>query len=74
MLGTVNWYNSGLGYGFISRDEGGADIFVHVTEIKRAGLETLTPGQRVHFNEVMSQKTRKFCAEQIRVVSEHAHT
>ena len=47
--GTVKWFNATKGYGFITPDEGGKDIFVHVTAVKSAGLQTLNDGQRVSF-------------------------
>ena len=49
MDGTVKRFNAKKGYGFISPDGGGEDIFVHLTAVKRAGLSTLTEGQRVRF-------------------------
>jgi len=48
--GTVKWFNAAKGYGFITPDEGGKDVFVHVTAVKAAGLQTLNDGQRVSFD------------------------
>jgi CspA family cold shock protein len=48
--GTVKFFNSEKGYGFIKPDDGGRDIFVHVTAVERAGLRTLTEGQRITFD------------------------
>ncbi|MEM1020234.1 MAG: cold-shock protein [Pseudomonadota bacterium] len=48
-LGTVKWFNSEKGYGFIKPDEGARDVFVHVTAVKAAGLEDLQEGQRLEF-------------------------
>ena len=47
--GTVKWFNSDKGYGFISVDGGGADVFVHYSEITGAGFRNLEEGQRVEF-------------------------
>ncbi len=53
--GTVKWFNSQKGYGFIQPAEGGADVFVHISAVERAGLSTLKDGQKVSF-ELASQK------------------
>jgi cold shock protein len=47
--GTVKFFNAEKGYGFIKPDDGGRDIFVHVTAVERAGLPTLNEGQRIAF-------------------------
>ena len=47
--GTVKWFNTTKGYGFIKPDDGGADVFVHITALEAAGLETLDEGQKVSF-------------------------
>ncbi|RPI84794.1 MAG: cold-shock protein [Chloroflexi bacterium] len=49
MIGTVKWFNSGKGYGFLSQ-ENGADVFVHFTAIRSDGFRTLEEGQRVEFS------------------------
>ncbi|RMF11774.1 MAG: cold-shock protein [Alphaproteobacteria bacterium] len=48
--GTVKWFNSQKGYGFIEPDEGGKDVFVHISAVERAGLSTLREGQKVTFD------------------------
>jgi cold shock protein len=48
--GTVKFFNAERGYGFIKPDEGGRDVFVHVTAVERAGLKSLTEGQRISFD------------------------
>ncbi|MDR6265106.1 MULTISPECIES: cold-shock protein [Rhodobacterales] len=47
--GTVKWFNSTKGYGFIQPDSGGADVFVHVSAVERAGLNGLNDNQKVTF-------------------------
>ena len=49
-LGTVKWFNSTKGFGFIQPDEGGQDVFVHVTAVERSELDRLNDGQRVSFD------------------------
>ena len=48
--GTVKFFNSSKGYGFITPDEGGTDVFVHVTAVEQSGLPGLTDGQKVSFD------------------------
>src|ERR1700681_1309357 len=49
MTGTVKFFNGERGYGFINPDDGGRDVFVHITAVERAGLKDLTEGQRITF-------------------------
>lgn len=49
LVGTVKWFNPVKGYGFISPDNGDKDIFVHITAVKNAGLESLEEGQKISF-------------------------
>jgi cold shock protein len=51
-IGTVKWFNSTKGYGFIRPEDGGADVFVHVTAVQRSGLQALMEGQRVAYEVV----------------------
>jgi cold shock protein len=55
VVGTVKWFNSGKGYGFIAR-EGGPDVFVHFTAIQSEGFRTLEEGQKVEFTIEQGQK------------------
>ena len=47
--GTVKWFNADKGYGFIAPDNGGADVFVHITAVQNAGLDGLSENQKVTF-------------------------
>lgn len=49
--GTVNWFNDSRGYGFITPDDGGVEVFAHYTAIKTDGFKTLAEGQRVSFEQ-----------------------
>lgn len=53
--GTVKWFNSTKGYGFIQPSAGGKDVFVHISAVSRAGLSTLTEGQSIEFEEVANR-------------------
>jgi CspA family cold shock protein len=48
--GTVKWFNTTKGYGFIQPDDGGKDVFVHISAVERAGLRGLNDGQKLSFN------------------------
>lgn len=54
-VGTVKWFNATKGYGFIRPEDGGADVFVHVTAVQRAGMDALMEGQRIRY-EVMQDR------------------
>ena len=54
--GTVKWFNAEKGYGFISNDEGGEDVFVHFSAIQAEGYKTLEEGQEVEFEVVQGAK------------------
>ncbi len=47
--GTVKWFNGQKGYGFIQPDEGGPDVFVHISAVERAGLRSLNEGQKITY-------------------------
>jgi CspA family cold shock protein len=49
--GTVKWFNTTKGFGFIQPEEGGPDVFVHISAVERAGLRSLNEGQRVSFEK-----------------------
>jgi CspA family cold shock protein len=54
--GTVKWYNSQKGYGFIAPEDGSKDVFVHVSAVERSGIGSLTEGQRVSFDVERGQQ------------------
>jgi len=53
--GTVKWFNTQKGYGFIQPDDGGKDVFVHITAVQAAGLRGLNDGQKVSFEVTMER-------------------
>ena len=64
--GTVKWYNDQKGYGFIQPDDGSKDVFVHVSALERAGMRSLSEGQKVTFDLVSDRKTGKSSADNLR--------
>lgn len=54
--GTVKWFNSEKGFGFIQQDDGGADVFVHYSAIASTGYRELTEGQKVEYDVTQGQK------------------
>jgi cold shock protein len=66
--GTVKWFNGQKGYGFIEPDDGGKDVFVHISAVERAGMQGLNEGQKVSFEVIANRKTGKSSAENLRSV------
>jgi CspA family cold shock protein len=64
--GTVKFYNSQKGFGFIQPDDGGKDVFVHATALERAGMQSLSEGQKVSFDTQEDRKTGKLAVGTIR--------
>ena len=66
ITGTVKWFNSQKGFGFIEPDDGSKDVFVHISAVERAGMQNLDEGQKVSFEVVADRKTGKSAAENLR--------
>ena len=66
--GTVKWFNSTKGFGFIQPDNGGADAFVHISAVERAGINDLKEGQKVSFELVADRRSGKMSADQLRLM------
>jgi cold shock protein len=64
--GTVKWFNGQKGFGFIQPDDGGNDVFVHISAVERAGLRTLNEGQKVSFDVVADRRSGKSSADNLR--------
>ena len=64
--GTVKWFNSQKGFGFIQPENGNQDVFVHISAVERAGLGTLDEGQKVTFDIVADKRTGKSSADNLR--------
>ena len=64
-LGTVKWFNATKGYGFIQPDDGGKDVFVHISAVEKAGFSSLAEGAKVSF-EVVANKGKE-SAENLRI-------
>jgi cold shock protein len=57
--GTVKWFNEQKGYGFIQPDQGGKDVFVHISAVERSGMRTLVEGQKVSYEVQADRRTGK---------------
>lgn len=66
--GTVKWFNSQKGFGFIQPDNGGPDVFVHISAVERAGLSTLNEGQKISFETEKDARSGKMAAGQLAAV------
>lgn len=64
-IGTVKFFNTTKGFGFISPDDGGTDVFVHVSAVERAGLSSLTEGQKISFDVVADRRSGKSTADNL---------
>jgi cold shock protein len=66
--GTVKWFNSQKGFGFISPEGGGPDAFVHISAVERAGLYELREGQKVSFELVADKRSGKMSADKLQAI------
>jgi CspA family cold shock protein len=64
--GTVKWFNSQKGFGFIQPEGGGPDVFVHISAVERANLGSLNEGQKISFDVVKDRKTGKSSADNLK--------
>ncbi|MCZ7861195.1 cold-shock protein [Agrobacterium salinitolerans] len=66
--GTVKWFNTEKGYGFIAPDNGGQDVFVHISAVQRSGLGALNDGQKVGYEISQDRRTGKSSADELRAL------
>jgi CspA family cold shock protein len=66
--GTVKFFNDQKGFGFVRPDDGGKDVFVHISAVERAGMRALNEGQKIAFDVVADRKTGKSSAENLQAV------
>jgi CspA family cold shock protein len=64
--GTVKWFNSQKGYGFIQPDDGGNDVFVHISAVEQAGLKGLNEGQKINYEVLTDRRSGKSSAGNLR--------
>jgi CspA family cold shock protein len=58
-IGTVKWFNDTKGFGFIQPDDGGKDVFVHISAVERAGMNNLIEGQKISYEMESDRRTGK---------------
>ncbi len=66
--GTVKWFNGQKGFGFIQPDDGGKDVFVHISAVERAGMSNLNEGQKISYEIVADRRSGKSSADNLRAV------
>lgn len=66
--GTVKWFNATKGFGFIQPDQGGQDVFVHISAVERAGLRDLRDGQKISFELAQDKRSGRTSAEQLQTL------
>ncbi|KQQ37102.1 MULTISPECIES: cold-shock protein [Rhizobium/Agrobacterium group] len=64
--GTVKWFNSTKGFGFIQPDNGSQDVFVHISAVERAGMNGLNEGQKISYEIVQDKRSGKSSADNLR--------
>lgn len=65
VTGTVKWFDNQKGFGFIQPDDNSKDVFVHISAVERAGMSSLTEGQKVSFEVVADSRSGKSSAEEL---------
>ena len=63
--GTVKWFNATKGFGFIQPDDGGQDVFVHISAVERAGMSNLNEGQKLSYEMVADKRSGKMSADKL---------
>ncbi|CAN7688168.1 cold-shock protein [Rhizobium sp. LjRoot30] len=63
--GTVKWFNTTKGFGFIQPDNGSTDVFVHISAVERAGMRSLNDGQKIRYDIVQDRKSGKNSADNL---------
>jgi CspA family cold shock protein len=66
--GTVKWFNTTKGFGFIQPYNGGADAFVHISAVERAGMRELREGQKLSYELIADRKSGKMSADNLKAV------
>ncbi len=66
--GTVKWFNGQKGFGFIQPDDGGADVFVHISAVERAGMSNLNEGQKISYEITQDRRSGKSSADQLKAL------
>ncbi|SFF27416.1 cold-shock protein [Methylobacterium sp. 13MFTsu3.1M2] len=67
-IGTVKWFNDTKGFGFIQPDDGGKDVFVHISAVERAGMRNLAEGQKISYEMESDRRTGKQSAGNLQAV------
>jgi cold shock protein len=65
-IGTVKWFNGQKGFGFIQPDNGGQDVFVHISAVERAGMQDLKEGQKVSYELVTDRRSGRVSADELK--------
>jgi len=67
--GTVKWFNSTKGFGFIAPDNGGTDAFLHISAVERAGMREVQEDQKLEYDLIADRKSGKMSADTLKTVS-----
>jgi len=70
--GTVKWFNTAKGFGFVQPDDGGSDVFIHISALNQAGLDSLDEGDKVEYELEQDRRSGKLAATQIVVTEKGA--